>query len=92
MVDPEERYGQFVNPAMISLARRSEMQNEAAPHTYQPISTLSQYKWSNNGMSTRDGERMLPGLSGRQLPTSNGASQGTLETQNNLRMAGGLPL
>lgn len=92
MTSAEQRYGRYVNPAMISLARRSQMQNEAAPHGYQPISTLSQWKWSPNGMSSRDAGRMLPGMTGDQFPTANGASQGTLETQNNLRMAGALPL
>lgn len=90
-MEPEERYGRYVNPAMISLARKSEQQNEAAPHSFKPMSTLNQYKMSGNGMSARDAERMMPGMSGSQLPNSNGASGDTLETQNNLRMAGGIP-
>jgi hypothetical protein len=91
-VDPEDRYGEFVNPAMISLAKRSEQFNAEAPHSIRPSSVLNQYKWSGNGMSQTDADRMLPGMSQRQLPTSNGADQNTLETQNQLRFAGGLPL
>lgn len=92
MVDPDERIGQYSNPAMVSLARRSEQFNEAAPHSVRPMSVLNQYKWSGNGMSPNDAERMLPGMNRMQLPTTNSASQGTLETQNQLRFAGGLPL
>jgi hypothetical protein len=66
--------------------------NAEAPHSYTPQSTLSQWKMSGNGMSQNDAQRMLPGLNSEQFPTSNGASASTLESQNNLRMAGGLPL
>ncbi len=89
----EGRYGTGQSVGLLqSLESNSARQNSSAIHSYTPTSVLNQWKMSGNGMSARDAERMLPGMSGMQLPNMNAASGETLMTQNNLRMAGGLPL
>jgi len=75
-----------------SLEEKSAVYNAQVPHAYVPRSVLAQYKPSDNGMSSRDYGRMLPGPSGKMLPTTNGVSDPSNDTQTQLRMAGGLPL
>jgi hypothetical protein len=73
-------------------------QNEAVPAAYRPTSVLGQFQLSAaNGRSPEAAQRVLPvsapGFVGvRQLPSNDGLSQPTNDSQRNLRMAGNLPI
>jgi hypothetical protein len=81
-----------------SLAADSARQNSAVPAGYKPTSVLGQFQLSaQNGRSQEAAERVLPATSPgfvgvRQLPSNDGISQPTNDSQRNLRMAGNLPI
>lgn len=77
---PESRTGAFNT----GLAQDSQRYNDLVPKTVTPHSVLQPVRPSTNGMSTADGNRMMPG--GMMLPSKNGTSAGTWEQSAMLRM------